>query len=166
MSLSDMVVLMQGGRVEQMGTPRALYERPVSTFAAGFVGDPPMALVEGAALGAPGVLVGIRPEHLALTAPGAADIAGTVREVEYLGADTQIVIDHKAARGLVLSVPGHAAARPGETVGLSIPEEHRVLFDAETGRAEKDPQQDYGADHRQTAPRDSRKAPTPHLSTD
>jgi len=158
MSLSDTVVLMRDGRVEQAGAPRKLYGDPISTFAAEFIGDPPMAVVEGAALAVPGSMVGIRPEHLELTAPDAGDMTGRVRDVEYLGADTHIVMDHPAARGLIVSVPGHGDWRPGQEIGLRLPQENRVLFDAHTGRNKKDPQQNYGADHRQTEPRDSRKA--------
>ncbi|MBK1635764.1 ABC transporter ATP-binding protein [Rhodovulum adriaticum] len=165
MSLSDQVVLMRDGAVEQVGSPRALYADPVSTFAAEFIGDPPMAIVEGAALGRPGALIGLRPEHLS-PAASVPDLAGIVCEVEYMGAATHLIVDHPAARGLILSVPGHADWRPGQRIGLHLPQEHRVLFDAQTGKAKKDPQQDYGGDRRQTAPRDSRKAPQPHPSTD
>ncbi|MGC9458114.1 MAG: ABC transporter ATP-binding protein [Halothiobacillaceae bacterium] len=166
MSLSDQVVLMRDGQVVQVGSPRALYAAPVSTFVAEFIGDPPMAIVEGTALGMPEALIGLRPEHLSLAPERAAHLTGTVREVEYMGAATHLVIDHAAARGLILTVPGHAEWRPGQAIGLHLPEEHRVLFDARTGKAKKDPQQDYGDDRRQTAPRDSRKALQPHLSTD
>ncbi|TCP60500.1 carbohydrate ABC transporter ATP-binding protein (CUT1 family) [Rhodovulum bhavnagarense] len=166
MSLSDQVVLMRDGRVEQVGSPRALYADPVSTFAAEFIGDPPMAIIEGAALGVSGALIGLRPEHLALAPSGQGDLTGVVREVEYMGAETHLIVDHPAARGLILSVPGHAAWQPGQEISLTLPKEHRVLFDAQTGKAKKDPQQDYGGDRRQTAPRDSRKALQSHPSTD
>ncbi|SIO47653.1 carbohydrate ABC transporter ATP-binding protein, CUT1 family [Rhodovulum sp. ES.010] len=166
MSLSDKVVLMRQGRVEQIGAPEALYAAPVSSFAAEFIGDPPMAMIDGAALGAPGARVGIRPAHLTIAEPRRADLEGTVRDVEYMGAHTHIVIDHPAARGLVISVQGHADRRPGEAIGLVLPREHRVLFDADTGRVKKDPQQDCGTNHRQTGPRDSRKALQPHPSND
>jgi len=158
MSLSDKVVLMRDARVEQIGSPEALYTRPASTFAAEFIGDPPMAIVSGAALGRPGEAVGIRPEHLRLVPPDVADLVGEVEDTEFLGAESRIVIAHKAARGLLASLPGRAGPRPGETVGLALPEEHRVLFDAETGMSKEDPQQDCGAPSRQTEPRDSRKA--------
>jgi sn-glycerol 3-phosphate transport system ATP-binding protein len=166
MSLSDLIVLMRDGRVEQIGSPQTLYAEPISTFAAEFVGEPPMAMIGGSALGAPDAWIGIRPEHLAPANVDAADLVGRVREVEYLGAETHIVVDHPAARGLIVSQPGQANWRPDQEIGLSLPKEHRVLFDAETGRSKKDPQQNCGADHRQTAPRDSRKALHPHPVTD
>jgi len=163
MSLSDTVVLMRDGRIEQADTPQVLYDAPASTFAAEFIGDPPMAMVDGRALGATGTIVGVRPEHISLVPPAQADLTGRVREVEFLGAQTLIVIDHPAARGLVAAAPGHVAWQAGQDIGLHIPDRNRVLFDAQTGRVNEDPQQNCGADHRQTAPRDSRKAlhPTP-----
>jgi sn-glycerol 3-phosphate transport system ATP-binding protein len=166
MSLSDTVVLMRDGRVEQIGPPQELYAAPVSTFAAEFIGDPPMAVVAGAALGMEGRQVGIRPEHLRVAGPEEAHLTGRVREVEYLGAGTHVVIDHPDARGLIMMFPGHADWRPGQEIGLALPMEKRVLFDARTGRAEKNPQQNCGADHRQTAPRDRRKAPSPQPLSD
>lgn len=166
MSLSDTVVLMREGRVEQADSPATLYAHPASTFAAEFIGDPPMAMIDGDALGQGGVTVGIRPEHIAALQPEAGDLTGRVGDVEFLGAHTHVVVDHPATRGLIVSAPGHADWRPGDEIGLRIPEEHRVLFDAGTGRAKENPQKNYGADHRQTAPRDSRKAPQPQPVSD
>ena len=166
MSLSDTVVLMRGGRVEQIATPEDLYARPVSTFAAEFVGDPPMALVEGAVLGHPGRIVGIRPQHVKMVAPEDADLVGTVEETEFLGAESRVIVQHAAAQGLVATAPGRAGTRPGQTVGLRLPERNRVLFDAATGRREEDPQQDCGGHRRQTEPRDSREASPLRQMTD
>jgi ABC-type sugar transport systems, ATPase components len=139
MSLSDAVALMRDGRLEQLAAPAELYDRPVSVFAAEFVGDPPMAVVQGEALGAPGTVVGVRPEHLARAPEAAADLVGEVREIEYLGARTLVVVDHPAARGLILSVPGRAEAAPGERIGLALPPDRWVRFDADDGRARPDP---------------------------
>lgn len=158
MSLSDKVVLMRDGRVEQIATPETLYAHPVSTFAAEFVGDPPMALVDGTALGASEVTVGIRPEHIEIADTVAADLVGVVEATEFLGAESRCIVAHDAARGLVVSVPGRVTWQPGERIGLRLPNEYRVLFDARTGRSKKDPQQDCGKLRRQTDPRDSRKA--------
>lgn len=166
MSLSDTVVLMRDGRVEQAASPATLYAHPASTFAAEFIGDPPMAMIDGAALGQHGVTVGIRPEHIAVPGSAGADLMARVCDVEFLGAQTHVVVEHPAARGLVVSTPGQAGWQPGDEIGLRIPEEHRVLFDAGTGRAKENPQQNYGADHRQTAPRDGRKANQPQSIPD
>lgn len=166
MSLSDTIVLMREGRVEQIGSPQALYSEPETIFAAEFVGEPPMAMVDGAALGAPDTWIGVRPEHLSVATAGKADLTGLVREVEYLGAETHVVVDHDAARGLIVSASGHSDWRPGQSIGLTLPTKHRVLFDAYTGRNKKDPQQNCGASHRQTEPRDSHTAHQPQSVTD
>jgi len=158
MSLSDKVVLMRDGRIEQIADPETLYAHPVSTFAAEFVGDPPMALVDGAALGMSGAIVGMRPEHIEITDPEAADLVGAVEANEFLGAESRCFVAHEAARGLVVAAPGRIQRRAGDRIGLRLREEYRVLFDAQTGRNKKDPQQDCGGNRRQTGPRNGRKA--------
>src|SRR5688500_9734940 len=74
MTLADRIVILNHGRIEQIGTPEDVYDRPASTFVAGFIGAPPMNLLPAAALPADrvprtdrplqDVLVGVRPEHL------------------------------------------------------------------------------------------------------
>lgn len=158
MSLSDKVVLMNAGRVEQIGTPAQLYTTPATTFAAEFVGEPPMALIEGPALGMrEGVTVGIRPEHVRLAATG--DLAVTVCDLEFLGAETQVAMEHPAARGLVTLLPGTPDLTPGDSVSLVLPEDDRLLFDTRTGHREEKPQQNPATRIRQnTAPRDGHPA--------
>ena len=72
MSMADMVVLMKDGRIQQTGAPEDLYYRPANTFVAEFVGAPPMALIEGAAL--PGfegaARIGLRAENVPVADPG------------------------------------------------------------------------------------------------
>ena len=92
-------------------------------------------------------------------------LAATVSDGLVLG----IILLVLAAGLIALADPAGRLANgpalvPGAEIGLGLPEEHRVLFDASTGKAlaEKNPQQDYGADHRQTAPRDGRKAQDLH----
>ncbi|HZX29315.1 MAG TPA: sn-glycerol-3-phosphate ABC transporter ATP-binding protein UgpC [Telluria sp.] len=102
MTLADRIVVLNGGRIEQVGAPLDLYQRPANLFVAGFLGAPPMNFLRGEALGngqvrlaggaavavpaglAPGaqVTVGIRPEHLQ---DGASGIPATVMAVERLG---------------------------------------------------------------------------------
>jgi multiple sugar transport system ATP-binding protein len=85
MGLGDRIAVMQGGRVRQIGTPVDVYDDPADTFVAGFLGSPPMNLVE-----AGDVLVGFRPEHLlprAVQDGGGMALGLQVTRVEYLGAD-------------------------------------------------------------------------------
>ena len=157
MTLADRLVVMNKGTIEQVGTPEEIYERPASTYVAGFIGSPAMcflpgrvdparqALVldSGAALPLPRglaqaaagemVQAGLRPETLALTAPGAGQIEARVDFVEELGGGR---IFHLLVEDLPLTVlssekPGLAEGAP---VGVSVPPGAVHLFGAGTGR--------------------------------
>jgi len=133
MSLSDEIVLMRAGRVEQSGTPLDLYERPATPFAAEFVGDPPMALIDGPLFGHPaGSQVGIRTERIVVLEAGAGtpDLVATVADAEFLGAETRVLLQHDQARGLAITLPGQADWSPGRSIGLQLPDRYRVLFPA------------------------------------
>jgi len=87
MGLGDRIVVMQGGKVRQIGTPAEVYDEPADTFVAGFLGSPPMNLVD-----AKDVLLGFRPEHFLPraaheSAGGLAGLPFRVTRLEYLGAD-------------------------------------------------------------------------------
>ncbi len=123
MSMADQVVLLHQGRVEQCGDPRELYTRPASTFAARFIGTPPMnllALSGGRIAGSdvaspvPAATLGVRPESITLAANG---VPALVRSVEYLGADLVL----RCAIGsemLLVRAAGQHRARSGDTVHL------------------------------------------------
>ncbi|WP_371036668.1 MULTISPECIES: ABC transporter ATP-binding protein [unclassified Rhodosalinus] len=162
MSLSDKIVLMREGRIEQVGTPSELYARPATTFAAQFIGDPPMSLINATALGQEGAsTIGMRPEAVSLVSAGQGDLDARIEDFEYLGGETRLALTHPAAEGLAAILPGPAAFRPGQMVGVIIPEENRLLFDSVTGSLKKEPQQNPKARIRQNpAPEDGHKAPT------
>jgi len=162
MSLSDTVVLMREGHIEQIGTPAQLYGHPATTFAAQFIGEPPMALIDGSALDydAP-VTVGLRPEAMSLGPAGCCDLDAVIADVEFLGGETRLALDHPAARGLAVILPGPAQFAPGQSVGVVIPLENRRLFNAATGILEKVPHQDPVAQGlKNLAPEDGHKAIT------
>jgi len=163
MSLSDKVVLMRDGHIEQIGTPSDLYARPATIFAAQFIGDPPMALVDAAALGQDSsYIIGTRPEAVSLVPAGQGDLDARIDDFEYLGGETRLALTHPAANGLAAILPGPANFEPGQTVGVVIPKENRLLFDPVTGRLKKEPQQNPKARIRQNpAPEDGQRAPTP-----
>ncbi|MET0543636.1 MAG: ABC transporter ATP-binding protein [Variovorax sp.] len=139
MSMADQVVLLNKGRVEQAGTPRELYARPASTFAARFIGTPPMNLValddgriagSDVAAGVPGSLLGVRPEAIALDASG---IPARVQSAEYLGADLVL----RCAVGseiLLVRADGQRHAEPGEQIGLRWVATDAHGFDAQGRR--------------------------------
>ena len=146
MTLADRIVVLSAGRVMQAGSPRELYERPANLFVAQFIGSPkmnvvPVRVTEGrialegqAGIAAPAPAgathLGVRPEHIALVDPAEGHASGTVRIVEYLGADTFVQVDCGAAGTFMVRGPGDARVREDETVGLHFQPEHLHLFDA------------------------------------
>ncbi|MGQ9365669.1 ABC transporter ATP-binding protein [Azospirillum sp. ST 5-10] len=131
MSMADQVVLMNGGRVEQAGSPDELYARPASVFAARFVGTPPMNVFELPRF--PGVRLGVRPEAVRLSAAGPG-LAAAVVDTDYHGADT--VVSCRLGEGgqiLAARTPGRADAAPGTPVRLSWAPDAVHAFDAASG---------------------------------
>jgi sn-glycerol 3-phosphate transport system ATP-binding protein len=154
MTLADRLVVMNGGRVEQVGTPGEIYKRPASRFVATFVGAPAMNMLEGTVTleglsllgdsrklnvsraGLPvgsKVAVGIRPEAVRLVAPctpGALD--ATVDLVEELGPGRVVYVDLDGASfSVVTSETVHPT--PGSAVGLLFSETDLHFFSSETG---------------------------------
>ena len=137
LSMADMVVLMKDGRIQQKGTPEELYSAPVNTFVAEFVGAPPMALIKGSALAGydDELTIGIRAEKVAQAEPGKGRLECTVNECEFLGAETFIGLDHEAAVGLTLMVPGLALRPAGQPVEITFRDEDLHVFDRSGNRA-------------------------------
>jgi sn-glycerol 3-phosphate transport system ATP-binding protein len=82
------MIVMNGGHMEQFGTPEEVYNRPASTFVASFIGSPPMNLLKRAPGTPAGQILGIRPEHLDITpTPGEGGWNLTAETVELLGAE-------------------------------------------------------------------------------
>ncbi|MBK8438927.1 MAG: ABC transporter ATP-binding protein [Rhodobacter sp.] len=91
MTLAHRIVVLRAGKVEQVGAPMELYNDPVNTFVAGFIGSPQMNFLKSAALGQQGETTGIRPEHLAISRRQ-GPIIGRVSHVEKLGGETLVYI--------------------------------------------------------------------------
>ena len=88
MTLAQRMIVMNGGHMEQFGTPEEVYNRPASTFVASFIGSPPMNLLKRAPGTPAGHILGIRPEHLDITpTPGEGGWTLTADTVELLGAE-------------------------------------------------------------------------------
>ncbi|QMW24439.1 ABC transporter ATP-binding protein [Sandaracinobacteroides saxicola] len=132
MTLADRIVVLQAGRIEQVGTPLELYRNPANLFVAQFIGSPAMNIV--AARGGPvgATHMGIRPEHLALAGDG--EFAGTATLVEHLGEQTLAYVDIGAGETLIVKLDGDASVRVGDAVSLSPRERNRHWFDA-SGKA-------------------------------
>jgi sn-glycerol 3-phosphate transport system ATP-binding protein len=150
MTLAQRMIVMNAGRIEQMGTPEAVYGRPATTFVASFIGAPPMNLVPGQATAAgfevggqvlalpapaprPGaLLLGARPEHVAMDPQGAWPFHVDV--VETLGAE-RLVYGQLAGASFTLRMDGTLPAPgPGEWLRLAIEPRHLHWFDPASGQ--------------------------------
>jgi sn-glycerol 3-phosphate transport system ATP-binding protein len=146
MSMADQVILMREGRVEQAAAPDEIYARPATTFAARFIGTPPMNILPfDQHSGRDGILLGIRPEDVVL---GDVGIPVRVQSAEYLGADTVIACAY-GSQTLMARVPGKATLAPGTTIHVGWRPEHLHFFDAASG-ARRDDVSASAADTQQT----------------
>ena len=118
MTMADKIVVLNAGRIEQVGSPMELYNAPVSPFVAGFIGSPKMNLYPGEAAGEPCGTYGIRPEHLRLSSD-APRWTGAVRHVERLGADTVIYLDVPGLGEMVVRTDGDSNPPIGSQQGVS-----------------------------------------------
>lgn len=131
MTLADRIVVMHGGKVQQVGSPTELYNQPANLFVAGFIGTPKMNFINGAVAAEEGAkTLGIRPEHLHLTTDSAR-WRGTVRHIEYLGADSYLFINTEGAGEFTVRVNGEGAVGIGSSVGVSPAPGRLLRFDAE-----------------------------------
>jgi sn-glycerol 3-phosphate transport system ATP-binding protein len=146
MSMADRIVVLRDGRVEQDGTPEAIYARPATAFVAGFIGTPPMNLVRlaptprGLAIrGSRAVVVaddsrgdrllGLRPEEVRLADSG---VPAEMRDGEYLGSDT-ILTCAVGDETVKVRAPGRVPVAPGTQVRLAWPPDAMHVFDAGSG---------------------------------
>ena len=160
MTIADRIVLMRDGRIEQMGTPDEIYERPATRFVADFIGTPAMNFVsaeiaagdrlvahgEGMTLElsrdvfpdlAPGqrVELGLRPARMDLCAPDARNvISGSVVLVENMGAEGQVITE-VAGREVSFVTQSFRDLSPGDPVTFAISPDHIHVFDPSTGRS-------------------------------
>ena len=150
MTLAQRMIVMNAGRMEQIGTPEAVYQRPATTFVAGFIGSPPMNLLRGSAdgtrftagaqvLSLPGsaprhgeLILGLRPEHTALSRNGAAGWPLKVEMIEMLGAERLVYGRLGDALFTVRMNGTHVPPKLGDNVALRVTPEHLHWFDAQT----------------------------------
>ncbi|MGO4525064.1 ABC transporter ATP-binding protein [Microvirga sp. 2MCAF35] len=153
MTLADRIVVLNGGRIEQVGTPLELYHRPANLFVAGFIGSPQMNFIEcqvagvgpdevlvglpnGGTLSVPAapesvqpgeaVTLGVRPDHMRVSAQGS--LTGRVELVEELGENHLLYVDIGQGRRLTVREPGDARHEVGSTIGLDLAPESCHLF--------------------------------------
>ncbi|MFU0504306.1 ABC transporter ATP-binding protein [Pseudaminobacter sp. NGMCC 1.201702] len=132
MTLADRIVVLNGGRIEQVGAPMELYNSPANLFVAGFIGSPKMNFIEGARLGEAAKTIGVRPEHMTVD-PKSGSWKGTVIHAEHLGADTNLYIDAEQAGLLTIRLFGEYRAEPGATL-YATPDPSRIFRFDDEGR--------------------------------
>ncbi|UTU54750.1 ABC transporter ATP-binding protein [Mesorhizobium ciceri] len=115
MTLADKIVVLNAGKIEQIGGPMELYNSPANEFVAGFIGSPKMNFVDGARLGETARTIGVRPEHLTVD-PKSGSWKGTVVHAEHLGADTNLYLDCEKAGLITVRIFGVYDAEPGATL--------------------------------------------------
>ena len=155
MTMADKIVVLRAGRVEQVGPPLDLYNRPANRFVAGFIGSPRMNFLEGRVVAAassgvvvevagigifhtdarPGAVaagaacsIGIRPEHLRAGKIGQNDLIGRVAGVEQLGGMSYVRLD---APDITAQLPGQTQLGFGGTAEFHLPVEAIHVFDAD-----------------------------------
>ena len=141
MTLADRVVVLRDGRIEQVGTPLELYDRPANQFVAQFIGTPQMNVVPAQQLGAlvaahalpvaSDGFVGLRPENVSLAPVGSGALQGTVELVEALGAETLIYLRTPQGAQLVARQTHRSSLHLGDSVGVNVDADAAHLFDAD-----------------------------------
>lgn len=155
MAMADRIAIMNGGLIEQIGTPQEIYDRPRTMFVADFIGAPPMSFlgvqtalhrgdrvikIDEASVEMPQVFedraegrfsLGVRPENVSFA--DSSDLRGRVIGAEYLGT-TQIVTVTTASGRIKARLPSAKRVQVGETVGLILRPDRLSLFDAGSGQ--------------------------------
>jgi ABC-type sugar transport system ATPase subunit len=130
MTMADQIVVLNKGRIEQVGTPLELYDRPKTPFVAAFIGSPKMNLISGPeAERRGGDLVGIRPEDAAITR-GGDGWRGRVRLVEQLGSDVLVHVRTKTVGEVIVRMGRQDVPSFGDEVGVTaMPARYHVFRD-------------------------------------
>jgi len=154
MTMADKIVVLNGGNVEQIGSPLELYDHPRNKFVASFIGSPSMNLLDGKVTAADGgtatvalagttldvpvpggatkgqeITIGVRPEHLKLADSG---IKAKVRVVEPTGSEIHVILQAEAQEITAVFRERHKLV-PGDIVALGLDLDQAHLFDGDTG---------------------------------
>ncbi|MBX0325613.1 sn-glycerol-3-phosphate ABC transporter ATP-binding protein UgpC [Halomicroarcula sp. F13] len=157
MTMSDRIVILNDGTIQQVGTPAEVYADPVNKFVADFIGSPSMnffdvSLEEDVLYGddfdyaipssfasvvrenarSDSLVLGIRPEHITVDTDGEDTVTATLDVLEHEGSDNYLYLS-KGDTEWTVRVDGNTRFEWGETVEFSLPPEHLHVFDAETG---------------------------------
>ena len=144
MTLADKIVVLRDGRIEQVGSPIELYERPANAFVAQFIGSPKMNFFSAADLSpsAAGLLgrevaaseqVGLRPEHLMVTQAADSVVQGRLELVENLGEYALVHLVSGQGVEFIAKTEKPPAAAKGDTISFTIKPELAHFFDTDSG---------------------------------
>lgn len=145
MTLADKIVVLQGGVIEQVGSPLELYRNPANLFVAQFIGSPKMNVVAATSSGGAitfahdittkfddipdGVThLGIRPENIEIAEKGKGVLTGELEVMEHLGSDSYAYVGVKDLGLITIRIVGHADLKVGEIVDLSFDRSNIHLF--------------------------------------
>ncbi len=130
MTMADKIVVLNAGRIEQVGSPLELYRKPINLFVAGFIGSPKMNFIEGApAAKYDAKTIGVRPEHIELSTES-GDWPGVVGVAEHLGSDTFLHVQVDDVGSVTARINGELGVRHGDRVWLTPPSDRVHRFDA------------------------------------
>ena len=117
MTMADKIVVLNAGRIEQVGAPLELYNHPQNLFVAGFIGSPKMNFITGAEAEKNGcTTLGVRPEHIEVSADGPWQ--GTIGLAEHLGSDTFLKVDVPGVGVLTVRGSGEMGLHHGNQIRL------------------------------------------------
>ncbi|PKO38179.1 MAG: ABC transporter ATP-binding protein [Betaproteobacteria bacterium HGW-Betaproteobacteria-6] len=159
MTLASRIVVLNGGRIEQCGTPLTLYHHPANLFVAGFIGSPQMNFLPATiaavddreitvelangmrlpvavpdtrnAMIGQSLTLGLRPEHLQVDGNGIASLSGRIMAVENLGSESYLYVEQAHGTPLVVKSTGNASAGIGERISVGIPAHACHFFNAD-----------------------------------
>lgn len=152
--MADKIVVLRNGRVEQIGVPLDLYNRPANRFVAGFIGAPQMNFLSGKATATgvrmngtlekpvelaadvhdQAVVVGVRPEAIGVSLNGEGDAKATVRNFEQLGAITYIYSELASGEALTVQLASQIPLNRGQEIGVTLPADSLHVFAEDDGR--------------------------------
>jgi multiple sugar transport system ATP-binding protein/alpha-glucoside transport system ATP-binding protein len=147
MTLADRIVVLNAGRIEQVGTPLELYRSPVNTFVAGFIANQRMNFLDASSLlaNSPNLrqliegranakTIGIRPEHLTLATAETANLSGTLSVIEQFGEYALAYVELPDGNLVTLKLDGAPELQLHQPIHIAIPPQEVHLFD-QSGRA-------------------------------
>lgn len=137
MTLADRIVVLNGGRVEQVGAPMELYKNPANLFVASFIGSPKMNFLKAQPLGTAGDILGIRPEHLEIN-KSSGQISGTISHVEHLGSETLVYVNTDVHGLITVRLFGEHDFTVDEVVFVTPDSARSFHFDANGERIQPD----------------------------